>query len=57
MILVVALMMEAVRASGRSVNFHETERRNIPEACRLHNEDIHNFFPCVTTAHVEPSPP
>jgi hypothetical protein len=44
MILVVALMMEAVSTSGRSINFHETEQRNIPEACRLHNEDIHKFF-------------
>jgi hypothetical protein len=35
--------MEAVRTSETSVDFYETTRRNIPEACNLHTRRRENL--------------
>jgi hypothetical protein len=39
----VALMMEAVNTSERSVNLYGTTRRNIPEGCHLHSRCRENL--------------
>jgi hypothetical protein len=50
-VVVIALMMEAVSTSGRSVNLYQTTRRNDPEDSHLHTIII--LIPVPDPVHVE----
>jgi hypothetical protein len=41
---VIALMMEAVRASETSIYFYDTARRHIPEGCHLQINPLYTLF-------------
>lgn len=45
---IIALMLEAVRASETSVSFYETIRRNIPEESHLYTRRRENLKAYIT---------